>query len=217
MKLCGSWHWPTCVRCFRVFPLIGSAFCWSIALGTTTYQPHQDRCVQYHVRKKMFLIKKELVWGMNCEIAAEVQTDANQVSVKVTIPVEKFNTGNDNRDEDVKSILKYAEHPRMTFVSQKISLESLKTALEQGQEVAVPGMLKIGGRDFPVTFKMSLKKEGPDLVFSGRTEAAMSQFEIPPPRMAGGLIASVEDWLELSFNIHGRHVVGLAELGLTKK
>ena len=173
--------------------------------------------MQYHVRKKMFLVKSELVWGLNCEIAAEIQKEGGMVSVKMTIPVEKFSSGNEDRDEDVKSILKYAEHPRMIFSSEKIRFESLRTALDQGGDLRVSGALKIGGKDFPVTFQVRAKREGQNIIFSGQTEVSLSHFEISPPRMLGGLVANVEDWLELSFNVHSRHVLGVNELGIVER
>ena len=93
----------------------------------------------------------------------------------------------------------------------------MRNALDQGGDLRVPGALRIGGKDFPVTFQVRTKREGKNILFSGQTEVSLSHFEISPPRMLGGLVASVEDWLELSFNVHSRHVLGVEELVTVKK
>lgn len=188
-------------RICLVFVIFGVSFVSNAApLGL-----QQEHCVQYHTRKTMFLFKKEEVWGSNCSVTAELQKEGTAAALKITIPIEKFDSGNSSRDEDVKNILKYAEHPMMTFVMDKMEIEEMKKMVSSAGESTIPGQLKIGGVSHPVQFKVKVQKDGGGAQYwiSGKMETTFTHFQIQPPKVGGGLVAKTDDWLELEVALPG--------------
>ncbi|MBX9769209.1 MAG: YceI family protein [Bdellovibrionales bacterium] len=183
-------------------------FCTSAA--AVPLGPAKDHCVQYHARKTMFLFKSEDVWGSNCNVTADFQKEGSLAQLKLTIPVEKFDSGNSRRDEDVKNMLKYAEHPMMTFTMDRMEIEDLKKIIASNEESLIPGTLKIGGVAHPVKFKVRSQRDGAGGKFwiLGKMETTFSHFQMEPPKVGGGLIAKTDDWLELEVSLGSNEVKG---------
>ncbi|MBX9766494.1 MAG: YceI family protein [Bdellovibrionales bacterium] len=176
------------------------------------FQAEQTHCVQYHAWKTLFLFKKEEIFGTNCAIQSEIQkTEAGPV-LKLEIPIEQFQSGNSSRDEDVKSILKYAEHPVMRFESEILNLPELKASVNSGSAVDIPGKLRIGGVQFPVGFQVRLSRQDGRILLRGTMTTTFTHFKIPPPQVLGGVVSSAEDRLELHVALSSEKLQGSAGL-----
>ena len=120
--------------------------------------------------EKMFLFSSEEPWGSTKNFSCVRGVGADKI-IQVKIPTNKFNSGDETRDEDVSLLLKGDKQQEMSFVSEPISEDTWK-ALIQGQQKLISGKLNIGGNDFDVTFASHIKdksgKKGLEGRFAGK-------------------------------------------------
>ncbi len=170
--------------------------------------PAGKACAAWKTKKTMFLFRHLEPVGMNCSVRAGVETLGTVKRLRLAIPIAKFDSGQKSRDAEVVKILGGAAQPELEFLSRAYTTsewESLRTT----PAAAVEGALRIGGKDFPVTAPFALVGEGADAAAVGSFVTSFSAFAIVPPAVGGGLVAQVQDYLELHYRVPLSQVTGL--------
>lgn len=107
-----------------------------------------------HVKFKVKHLMVANVWGEFQSFETDIQYDHPELStakVEVTVDVASIDTGNDKRDDHLRSedFFHVSEYPEMTFTSTSIT--------KQGDELVMVGDLTIKG----ITHEVTLRGEGP--------------------------------------------------------
>jgi polyisoprenoid-binding protein YceI len=169
--------------------------------------PDGKTCAAWKTKKTMFLFRKLEPVGMNCAARASIETLGGVKRVRVLVPIAKFDSGEPSRDKEVLKILKADAQPELEFLSRGYTAGEWD-ALAHTRAAAVEGTLKIGGKEFPVSAPFSFVGEGADAAAVGSFVTSFSAFEIKPPAVGGGLVAQVQDYLELHYRIPLAQVAG---------
>lgn len=169
--------------------------------------PIGKSAVAWQTRKTLFLVNSVQPVGINTDIKASVTKADNARIVKIVVPIAKFNSGEPDRDKEVLKILKADIQPAIEFISNPIN-EKAWQDLMANELKAISGKLSLAGQEFPVSINVEVSGEGIERVLNGRLEARFTDFKIPPPAVAGGLIANVKDVLNLHVHIFAKDVVG---------
>ena len=155
--------------------------------------PKDKACVAWLAKKTMFLMSDQTAIGINCAIEASV-SEKDGHRIQITIPVNKFNSEEEDRDEEVTELLGGKVHPKIQFTSAPLGTD-WQNKVGAGQEL--PGELMINGKSFPIKTNYQISGQ----LAQGSLVSTLSAFEIEPPEVAGGVVASVEDYIELHFHI----------------
>jgi polyisoprenoid-binding protein YceI len=131
--------------------------------------------------------------------------DALQSSVTATVDLGSVNTGNDTRDNHIRSedFFHAEKHPTMTFQSTGIR--------QDGGEFLLDGDLTLRGVTRPVTFRLEVNGFGPDPYggtragFSATTEINRNEWNVsyngPIPGAGTGMVLS--DKVTINLEIEG--------------
>jgi hypothetical protein len=163
--------------------------------------------VAWRTEKKMFLFKSEAPVGINSEIKTSVSRDGGVRTVKVIIPIAKFNSGEPDRDKDVIAVLKGDIQPELEYTSARIDEETWQGLLS-GKIKSLGGSLKLGNELFPLEFTISTSGTGTDQLIEGVTETKFSYLKVPAPSVGGGVVAKVKDELSLHLHIYAKDIQG---------
>ena len=162
--------------------------------------PAGRSAVAWMTKKRMFLIKNVEPVGLNTSISIFKDDDKKTISIR--IPINKFDSGEPDRDKDVVRILKGNIQPDLLFTSDAVNDELEKNIMQDQFSGRLSGQLKIGGQSFPVTFNVKKTKDSHGDLLEGELATTFTAFEIEPPTVAGGLVAKVRDDLTLLFRIY---------------
>ncbi len=164
--------------------------------------PKDQNCVAWKTKKTLFLVKSEEPVGINCSITLTVNspsTGTKQVLVKV--PIEKFDSGEVDRDKEVLLLLKADQQKDLEFLSKEIP-DAQWSDYRTGKMTMLQGTLKIAGESYPVELQLRKAEDPAQAMLSGSLETSFTAFKIPPPSVAGGLVAKVKDSLTLVFQLN---------------
>lgn len=150
----------------------------------------------WEVKKTFFLLSSQKPVGINNSIAVKKILQGDSHILEVTIPLDKFDSKEPERDLEVRKILKEDLSPALVFQSQALS-ESELQGLKFGKLKLLKGKLKIGKEFFETQFKMRLKEN----FLMGTYEGKLSDFNVKPPKVAGGVVANVKDYVKLYVKI----------------
>ena len=167
-----------------------------------------DHCVAWKTKKTMFLVSDEEPVGKNCKITVSAKKDSTGTQILMSIPIKAFDSGEPDRDSEVFLILMGKESPDLKFVSNRLGNNSLEQ-MKAGKLMSVPGQLKIGKKSFPISFQSKGKMQGSKVFFIGKAKTTFSKLGMEPPSVAAGLVASVDDYLELHLHLDGSKISGL--------
>ena len=79
-------------------------------------------CVAYKVKKKSFSVFSSTVVGKNCDISVQLlPVVGGGYQVDVSVPINGFDSGDRDRDQDVRVILKESEQSDIMFHSKVMS------------------------------------------------------------------------------------------------
>ena len=171
-------------------------------LGASVEFPSGQNCVAWKARKTMFLFSKSEPVGTNCNITVKVDVPApSHFQVTVVVPLAEFKSGELERDQEIRKLLKEEVQPDLIFLSDTITARDWPSYLD-GSIAAMKGVLKIGGRAYPVILQLQKRGDGQPLV--GKVDVSLKALEIEAPGFAGGLVAKVDDTIELSFQVTPR-------------
>lgn len=148
--------------------------------------------VAWMAKKRQFLVKNTEVYGYNYDIKTTLKGDTSAVQIVVDIPIDKFSSGEPDRDSEVIIMLKGDKRKAMTFTSKPLSPFELQAILAK-ETKAISGQLAIGDKEFPVTFGLTYDNN----YMHGQLESTMQAFDIAPISVAGGLVVKVKDYVKL--------------------
>ena len=174
----------------------------SSAWGADISFPKDQNCVAWKTKKTMFLVKSEEPVGINCSITITVDSPAaGTKQVLVKMPIEKFDSGEVDRDKEVLLLLKADKQKELEFLSKEIP-EAQWPDYRTGKMSVLQGTLKIAGESYPVDVQLKKSDDTAQAMLSGSLETTFTAFKIPPPNVAGGLVARVKDTLTLVFQLN---------------
>ena len=165
--------------------------------GTPQWQPGKNG-VAWQAKKRFMLFSDQTPVGMNQAVTVSLDQVSGGRRIRVVIPIEKFDSGEGIRDENVRELLKIDENKDLLFLSETLSEDSV-TGLTRGTVNRIGGTLRIGRKAWPVAFKIRTVSKG---VLEGEFEGTMSQLGVEPPSVVGGIVTKVEDYVKLFVRIH---------------
>ena len=162
--------------------------------------PDGQNCVAWKAKKTMFLFRKSEPVGLNCKIRIRVESPApSHYQVTVNIPLGEFSSGEAERDLEVRKLLREDKQADLLFISDTLTGRDWPSYLE-GSLPLVKGALKVGGQNYPVTLQLQ-KRTGPAPLY-GKIEVSLKSLEVAAPAVAGGLVAQVDDIVELWMQVY---------------
>ena len=172
-----------------------------------------SHCVAYKAKKRMFLIRTVEVIGKNCEVVSQVVPDVGgYFAYKLEVPIENFDSGEAERDKDVKKLLKVEKQDSLYFTTEKKTKEEWQQLLAYSENVKIAGKLNIGGNDFPVNATVKLVKSDNKLEARGSIVTKFKHLGLKPPVLFGGLMAKVKEELQLEFHLQANKTLGFDSL-----
>lgn len=152
-----------------------------------------ENCTEFLAKKKMFFSQHAEVRGRNCAQKISYTKNSEKLHFTVTIPVEKFTSGNRKRDNALVEILGNS----LTFRSEFTAANFQK--LLTGEISVLAGSLELSTGTFPLVFHLTKT----DKQLTGSYRGTLTAFGITPPKVGpAGAIADTEDFVELTFKIH---------------
>jgi len=156
-------------------------------------------CVAWKTRKTLFLFKHVEPVGMNCAVQSIVLNKGSELRLRSVIPINKFDSGEPSRDKEVFNILGGDRQTEIIYTSGPVDEAAIKNMLAAPADML--GLIYVNSKAFPVHFLVSAKTVEGGVAFDGHCTTKFSDLEIPKIKVAGGLIASVDDYLELHFHL----------------
>lgn len=182
-------------------------------VGVASELPVGSHCVAYKAKKRMFLIRTVKVLGKNCNIVSQVIPDVGGVySYKLEIPIENFDSGDEERDKDVRKILKQKAQDSLYFYSEKMSKKEWQKLMVTGKSFSINGTLSMAGQETPIKASVKLIKTAKGFEADGIIYTQFKSFNLQPPKLFGGLMASVKEELELHFHLQSDKTLGFESL-----
>lgn len=171
-----------------------------------------DHCVAYRTIKHVFFIFNAEIIGRNCEVSAwlDVSEEGGGPRIAVALPIESFESRSSRRDRTVADLLGVKTQPELRFSSNPIDVEALRSDIARGRFL-LPGILTLGGKDFPVEFPLEIVEQEGRHYVKGRLATTFAAFDLVVPSVAGGLIARPKEALELIVHLDLERVAGLAQ------
>jgi hypothetical protein len=169
-----------------------------------------DHCVAYRtVKDILFSIDVEVI-GRSCEVTASLLPAAEGAGpqVVVEVPAKSLKSGNVMRNRAVADLLGAKTQPNLRFASSPIDVETLRADIARGS-FRLPGILTLGGKDFPIDFPLEIVEHEGRHYVKGRLSTTFEAFEVEVPTVAGGLIARPHEALELIVQLELERVEGL--------
>ncbi len=174
--------------------------CGEVAVDETPVFEAGESCTAYRVGKRMFLVNSLTVTGKNCTSEFTVTKDESAAVIRVKVPVSGFSSGEAERDAHTAGILGGPEHDSVEFVSAPVALSDWDKAVAGGS-LLLKGNLKVAGKESPVETEVVFTAEGEGYSAAGKVMTSFSANGLQAPKVAGGLVASVNDTLELHFQV----------------
>jgi len=175
-----------------------------------------SHCVAYKVKKTMFLLKEDSVVGKNCDVSAQVLPEVGGLyHIEVNVPVRSFNSGDTDRDKDVLKILKAEERPELTFRSKAFTGDQWRDLFAK-KEFPLEGQLYIGGYSYPLALQVQYFGKTNSAEVHGNARVRFQDFDIKPPKVAGGIVAKSKPDFELHFHLVSQRILGADSIRLGK-
>ncbi len=178
--------------------LLSTCLCFSIA-GAVTLNL-KSGYVRYEVRLKTLGIGGDEVSALNRGVIGKVTlTDEGRVEGGLVVPVVGFDSNNSKRDKDVANILRYKQHPAITFEVVDISPTDIQRILQPDSGTAtIQAKISAAGGSKVYDVVLGFRPEGEGAIeFTMRIDAKFSDFGIDPPRL-GLILKTAPDKIELS-------------------
>lgn len=123
--------------------------------------------------------------------AAVVDTKTKAISqVAVALKVDKFDSGNGNRDSHALEVMEALKYPKVTFVSTKIKASA--------EVLTVEGTLNFHGINKPVTIIASQENFTNKIVVEGKFELSLTDFKVERPSLFG---VKTDDKMNMKFKV----------------
>lgn len=168
----------------------------------------EKSAVAWQTSKTMFLFKEEQPVGISTDVVATLESNSGNHVLIVTVPVKSFDSGEEERDAEVKKILKADKQENIVFRSEPVQTIEWQDLIS-GNTSSLKGQLSIGGNAYPTLFQVLRQGKGEQAKLEGRLETTFTDFEIEPPSVAAGLVAKVDDKLILHSQLFLKDIYGL--------
>ncbi len=169
-----------------------------------------QNCVAYKTQKKYALVRTVDVVGKACDITTQVVPElGGKYLFKVEVPIAKFESGESERDRDVKKILKESVQENLVFTSEQYTKTEWKTFFDSKKAFNLKGRLSIGGKEYIVSALAKLEKGLKGYEVDGLIKSDFKHFEIEAPKLFAGLMAQVQNDLELHFHFLADKTLGI--------
>jgi hypothetical protein len=156
--------------------------------------------VRYEVHLKTLGIGGDDVSAVNRAVIGKMSiTEDGRVEGGLIVPVVGFDSNNTKRDKDVANILKYREHPAITFEVVGAAKEDIVRVLElDSGRVNLKGKVGAAGGSKVYDVVLDFRAAGPNMIrFTTHIDAKFSDFGIEPPRL-GLILKTAPDRIDLS-------------------
>ncbi len=156
--------------------------------------------VRYEVRLKTLGLGGDNVSAVNRAVEGKIHVaDDGRVEGGLIVPVVEFDSNNTKRDKDVAKILKYKEHPAITFEVVEMAKGDIERVLESDSgEVNLKAKLAAAGGSKVYDVILAFRASGSNTIrFTTRIDAKFSDFGIKPPRL-GLILKTAPDKIDLS-------------------
>ena len=174
--------------------------CSPVSIGSGPVFEAGEHCVAYRVGKRMFLVNSLTVTGKNCDIKASIEMVGTDIALKVAIPVGSFVSGEPERDSHTAEILGAPDYTEVIFLSSPIGFGNWSRAVHDGK-MDVTGNLQLRGKEYPLATTLHFMQSGSGFVVTGSLETRFSDLGLNAPSVAGGLVARVNDTIQLHYQI----------------
>jgi hypothetical protein len=165
-----------------------------------------EHCVAWKTSKRMFLVSNSSPIGKNCGIETEALKIKSDFQLKGIVPVGKFDSGEPSRDSEVEIMLGGELHPNIIIESEPLSLGKLKQLLKEEQ--LVNGFLTVKGKKNPISIKIKALQTDKEIIYFGSMKTSFSSLGVEPISVVGGVVAKVQDELELLFQFQKSKIKG---------
>ena len=130
--------------------------------------------------------------GISTNINCLLECNNNKCSIKVSCPLESFNSGNDNRDSNMLYYTESILYPNVTFTSNIFKLN------EGINQINIDGILNFHGIEKKIDSKISIIKEGLKLLGSTKFQLSLNDYNIKRPKL---LFLSISDTITLDIKL----------------
>jgi hypothetical protein len=183
------------------------------SLSMASLFPKGSHCVAYVAKKKLMLIRTVEVVGKNCQVSSQVVPDVGGVySYKLEIPIDRFESGEEERDKDVRKILKSDKQDSLIFKTEKLKKEDWTKIILAKKEIHINGILNIGGKEYPIVASVLIIKNGENYEVDGLVKTKFKKLGVKAPQLFAGLMAKVKDEVELHFHLLSEKTLGFEAL-----
>jgi polyisoprenoid-binding protein YceI len=163
--------------------------------------PEGQSCAAWKTKKRMFLVRSVEPVGISCELKVERNFNESHPpqlqSLRISVPVASLNSGEAERDAEVVKLLKGESFPHIVIATEKLEPSAVEQ-FHKGEKLQVRGRIEVGGQSIERNFSVQKDSQGFARV---SLEARFKDFGIQAPRVAGGVVAQVQDQLELHAQI----------------
>jgi hypothetical protein len=156
--------------------------------------------VRYEVHLKTLGVGGDDVAAVNRSCIGKFSVSADgRVEGGLIVPVVGFDSNNTKRDKDVAKILKYKEHPAITFEVVGMTVEDIERVLgtDSGQ-VNLKARISAAGGSKVYDVAVAYRAAGSGSIrFTTAIDAKFTDFGINPPRL-GLILKTAPDQIKLS-------------------
>lgn len=156
--------------------------------------------VRYEASLKTLGVGKNVVSAVNRKVIGRiVVTGSGSVKGGLVVPVVGFDSNNSKRDKDVANILKYKEHPAITFEVIDIAEADINRILQSDSgQVDMRVLLTVAGGSKEYDIVVSFDSvESNRIRFVTGIDAKFTDFGIEPPKL-GWVLKTAMDEIYLS-------------------
>jgi hypothetical protein len=174
-----------------------AALCVSSSAATLNLK---SGVVRYEVNLKTLGIGGDVVSAVNERVIGQwVVTGDGRIEGGLVVPVVGFDSNNTKRDKDVANILKYKEHPAITFEVLGVSAgDAARVLSADSGQVNIKARLSAAGGSEVYDVVLGFHAAGPNAIrFTTHIDAKFTDFGISPPRL-GLILKRAPDDIDLS-------------------
>ena len=125
----------------------------------------------------------------------EYDRTSNQYRCSVSIPINTFSSGNDNRDSNMLIYCKAYDFPNVSFESKSIQVDK--------SSINIEGIIEFAGVKKVIKTKArSINLQDSEFSIEGEFEILLSEFGIERPSL---IFVKIEDSVKIKYSIKGVH------------
>lgn len=152
------------------------------AMLPLSFQPGSKVWVQGTSSVRGFRCESTQAEGVAQAASAELATLREVNGARVTIPVATLNCGNNTMNGHMRTALKAAQAPTISFRANSVAV----TPTAEGGTARMAGELTIAGSTQPVTIDATVASENGQLRVRGSKALVMTEYGVRPPSLMMG-------------------------------